>query len=179
MNACAGVQASLTGLYQTIEARLALYKPLVSLQGRLDLVLAQTAPADPLASHLAAGPLVSPHATQVKTTVLAQPVRHTALAAAAVCFCICGVLSFACGTQVPSFTLASCVGTPPDGQPVMTDIMCCLQMYHDEDEALQEVDVEDILALQGAPDIESELEDSAGSDMMSASDMSGDDSDVE
>lgn len=55
----AGVQNSLTGLYQTIEARLALYKPLASLQGRLDLVLAQAAPADPLASHLAAGPLVS------------------------------------------------------------------------------------------------------------------------
>ena len=56
----AGVQNSLTGLYQTIEARLALYKPLASLQGRLDLVLAQAAPVDPLASHLAAGPLVSP-----------------------------------------------------------------------------------------------------------------------
>ena len=55
----AGVQNSLTGLYQTIEARLALYKPLASLQGRLDLVLAQAAPVDPLASHLAAGPLVS------------------------------------------------------------------------------------------------------------------------
>lgn len=54
-----GVQNSLTGLYQTIEARLALYKPLASLQGRLDLVLAQAAPVDPLASHLAAGPLVS------------------------------------------------------------------------------------------------------------------------
>lgn len=56
----AGVQHSLTGLYQTIEARLALYKPLASLQGRLDLVLAQAAPVDPLASRLAAGPLVSP-----------------------------------------------------------------------------------------------------------------------
>ena len=55
----AGVQASLTGLYQAIEARLALYKPLLSLQGRLDLVLAQAAPADPLASQLAQGPLVS------------------------------------------------------------------------------------------------------------------------
>ena len=55
----AGVQGSLTGLYQTIEARLALYKPLASLQGRLDLVLAQAAPVDPLASHLAAGPMVS------------------------------------------------------------------------------------------------------------------------
>lgn len=55
-----GVQGSLTGLYQTIEARLALYKPLASLQGRLDLVLAQAAPLDPLASHLAAGPMVSP-----------------------------------------------------------------------------------------------------------------------
>ena len=59
MGGNAGVQGSLTGLYQAIEARLALYKPLVSLQGRLDLVLAQTAPVDPLASHLAAGPLVS------------------------------------------------------------------------------------------------------------------------
>lgn len=59
----AGVQASLTGLYQAIEARLALYKPLLSLQGRLDLVVAQTPPADPLSSHLAAGPMVSsyPH----------------------------------------------------------------------------------------------------------------------
>lgn len=56
----AGVQGSLTGLYQTIEARLALYKPLASLQGRLDLVLAQAAPVDPLASHLADGPMVSP-----------------------------------------------------------------------------------------------------------------------
>lgn len=53
-----GVQGSLTGLYQTIEARLALYKPLASLQGRLDLVLAQAAPQDPLASHLAAGPMI-------------------------------------------------------------------------------------------------------------------------
>lgn len=49
----------MTGLYQAIEARLALYKPLVSLQGRLDLVLAQAAPADPLSAHLAQGPLVS------------------------------------------------------------------------------------------------------------------------
>lgn len=56
----AGVQNSLTGLYQTIEARLALYKPLASLQGRLDLVLAQAAPLDPLASHLDAAPQVSP-----------------------------------------------------------------------------------------------------------------------
>ena len=48
----------MTGLYQAVEARLALYKPLASLQGRLDLVLAQTAPVDPLATHLAAGPLV-------------------------------------------------------------------------------------------------------------------------
>ncbi len=55
----AGVQASLTGLYQAIEARLALYKPLVSLQGRLDLLLAQAAPADPLSAHIAQGPLVS------------------------------------------------------------------------------------------------------------------------
>lgn len=57
--AAVGVQGSLTGLYQAIEARLALYKPLVSLQGRLDLVLGQTAPQDPLTSHLAAGPQVT------------------------------------------------------------------------------------------------------------------------
>lgn len=61
----AGVQNSLTGLYQTIEARLALYKPLTSLQGRLDLVLAQAAPVDPLASHLAAAPQVSPPRTHM------------------------------------------------------------------------------------------------------------------
>ncbi|KAL0051933.1 hypothetical protein WJX82_004755 [Trebouxia sp. C0006] len=94
-----GVQASLTGLYQAIEARLALYKPLVSLQGRLDLVLAQAAPADPLSAHLAQGPL----------------------------------------------------------------------MYHDEDESLQEVEVEDVLALQGKPDAESESEESAESDQLSTS----------
>lgn len=94
-----GVQASLTGLYQAIEARLALYKPLVSLQGRLDLVLAQAAPADPLSAHLAQGPLI----------------------------------------------------------------------YHDEDESLQEVEVEDVLALQGKPDAESESEETGESDQLSTS----------
>ena len=54
-----GVQGSLAGLYRSIEARVALYKPLVSLQGRLDLLLAQAPSVDPLASHLTAGPLVS------------------------------------------------------------------------------------------------------------------------
>ncbi len=58
----------MTGLYQAIEARLALYKPLVSLQGRLDLVLAQAAPADPLSAHLAQGPLVSPPHSQLATS---------------------------------------------------------------------------------------------------------------
>ncbi|KAL0027112.1 hypothetical protein WJX79_006926 [Trebouxia sp. C0005] len=100
-----GVQASLTGLYQAIEARLALYKPLVSLQGRLDLLLSQAAPADPLSAHLAQGPLI----------------------------------------------------------------------YHDEDESLQEVEVEDVLALQGKPDAESESEETAESDQLSTS-SSGDES---
>ena len=68
----AGVQGSLTGLYQTIEARLALYKPLASLQGRLDLVLAQAAPLDPLASHLAAGPMVSPSTCLVSVAYRSQ-----------------------------------------------------------------------------------------------------------
>lgn len=71
----AGVQASLTGLYQAIEARLALYKPLLSLQGRLDLVLAQAAPADPLASQLAQGPLVSPPAWPLCVHMPCKPSR--------------------------------------------------------------------------------------------------------
>ena len=45
---------------------------------------------------------------------------------------------------------------------------------HDEDDDLQEVEVEDVLALQDTPDVDSESEDSDQSDIMSASDMSDD-----
>ena len=41
----AGAQADLAGLYQMIEARLALQRPLASLAGRLDLLCAQIPPA--------------------------------------------------------------------------------------------------------------------------------------
>ena len=86
----AGVQNSLTGLYQTIEARLALYKPLASLQGRLDLVLAQAAPVDPLASHLAAGPLVSPSTPSLAAS---KPDVHELMCSSALVVCR---LSFWC-----------------------------------------------------------------------------------
>jgi len=51
-----------------------------------------------------------------------------------------------------------------------------VQIYHDEDESLQEVEVEDVLALQGKPDAESESEETAESDQLSASVLSGDES---
>ena len=53
---------------------------------------------------------------------------------------------------------------------------CASQIFHDEDDDLQEVEVEDVLALQDTPDIDSESEDSEQSDVMSASDMSDDES---
>jgi hypothetical protein len=51
-----------------------------------------------------------------------------------------------------------------------------VQIYHDEDESLQEVEVEDVLALQGKPDAGSESEEAAESDQLSASVLSGDES---
>ena len=44
-----------------------------------------------------------------------------------------------------------------------------MQIYHDEDESLQEVEVEDVLALQGKPNAESESEESAESDQLNTS----------
>lgn len=44
-----------------------------------------------------------------------------------------------------------------------------VQIYHDEGENLQEVEVEDVLALQGKPGAESESEETVESDQMSTS----------
>eukprot|EP00873_Tetraselmis_striata_P018531 jgi/Tetstr1/438795/TSEL_027304.t1 len=56
-----GASGALTGLYQTLDARLALYRPMLSLAGRLDLLLAQVDTAAggsgrDVAAALAAGP---------------------------------------------------------------------------------------------------------------------------
>ncbi len=51
-----------------------------------------------------------------------------------------------------------------------------MQIFHDEAEALEEVEVEDMLPLQGTPHADSEADGSDDSDLMSPSDMSDDDS---
>ena len=53
--------------------------------------------------------------------------------------------------------------------PCYGQISYSVQIYHDEDESLQEVEVEDVLALQGKPDAESESEESGESDQLSTS----------
>ena len=48
-------------------------------------------------------------------------------------------------------------------------LFCAMQIYHDEGESMQEVEVEDVLALQGQPGADSESEETVESDQMSAS----------
>ena len=56
-----------------------------------------------------------------------------------------------------------------------TSLGLFLQIYHDEAEELQEIETEDVLALQGVPEAEADLDDSDVSDSGSASEMSDDD----